>query len=132
MKSKTFQAAFFLGLSTLSFINAQEIKKDSVIAQPKDSLVTKTDSKIPFDGYDLTWINGQNRQTDFPLTLKDKNGETILTGVTYVDAYYNYDFNRPKDNTHTISAAIGRSNEVTINMASIGLETNYKNVIGRL
>lgn len=93
---------------------------------------TATTSKIPFEGYDLSWINGQNRQTDFPLTLKDKSGETILTGVAYMDAYYNYDFNRPKDNTHTISSAIGRSNEVTINMASIGLETSYKNMIGRL
>src|SRR6218665_2937637 len=68
-------------------------------------------SKVPFDGYDLSWINGQNRQTDFPLTLKDKNGETILTGVAYVDAYYNFDFHKPQDNTHTISSSIGRSNE---------------------
>ncbi|UYQ92681.1 porin [Chitinophaga horti] len=88
--------------------------------------------KIPFEGMDLSWVNGQNRQTDFPLTLKDKNGETILTGVAYMDAYYNYDFNRPIDNTHTISSSIGRSNEFTINMASVGLETNYKNIIGRL
>lgn len=97
-------------------------------AQEKDTLT----SKIPFDGMDLTWINGQNRQTDFPLELKDKNGETILRGVAYVDAYYNYSFNKPKDNTNTISSSIGRSNEFTINMASIGIESNYKNIIGRL
>ncbi len=99
-------------------------------------LEAQTDStpppKIPFDGMDLGWINGQNRQTDFPLTLKDKKGETILTGVAYVDAYFNYDFNKPKDNTHTISSSIGRSNEFTINMASIGIESYYKNIIGRL
>ncbi|WP_415326101.1 outer membrane beta-barrel protein [Chryseobacterium sp. MMS23-Vi53] len=131
MKSTTIQAIFLLGLFALNPLKAQEIKQDSISLQSKDSLKTN-DSKIPFDGYDLTWINGQNRQTDFPLTLKDKDGETILTGVTYVDAYYNYDFRNPKDNTHTISSAIGRSNEFTINMASIGLETNYKNTIGRL
>lgn len=89
-------------------------------------------AKVPFDGMDLSWINGQNRQTDFPLTLKDKNGENILTGVAFVDAYYNYNFNHPNDNTHTISSSIGRSNEVTLNMLSIGMETNYKNIIGRL
>jgi len=88
--------------------------------------------KIPFDGMDLSWINGQNRQTNFPLVLKDKSGETILTGVTYLDSYINYDFNNPKDNTHTISSSIGRNNEFTVNLASIGIETNYKNVIGRL
>lgn len=130
MKSTTIQAVFLLGLLAFNPLNAQEIK-DSISLQPTDSLKIN-DSKIPFEGYDLTWINGQSRQTDFPLTLKDKDGETILTGVTYVDAYYNYDFRNPKDNTHTISSAIGRSNEFTINMASIGLETNYKNMIGRL
>ncbi|HLA54916.1 MAG TPA: outer membrane beta-barrel protein [Flavobacterium sp.] len=94
--------------------------------------IAKKSAKIPFENMDLSWINGQNRQTDFPLTLKDKDGETILTAVAYVDSYYNYDFNKPIDNTHTISSAIGRSNEFTINMASIGIESYYKNMIGRL
>lgn len=91
-----------------------------------------TASKIPFEGMDLGWINGQNRQTDFPLALKDKNGETILTAVAYLDAYYNYNMNKPKDNTQTISSTIGRHNEFTVNVASIGIESNYKNIIGRL
>ena len=88
--------------------------------------------KIPFDGMDLTWINGQNRQKNFPLTLKDKDGETILTGVTYLDTYYNYNFANPIDNTQTISATMGRHNEFTVNLASIGFETSYKNIIGRV
>lgn len=88
--------------------------------------------KIPFDGMDLTWINGQNRQKNFPLTLTDSEGETILTGVTYLDTYYNYNFANPTDNTQTNSATIGRHNEFTLNLASIGVETNYKNIIGRL
>lgn len=93
---------------------------------------TETPAKVPFEGMDLSWINGQNRQTDFPLTLKSKSGETILTGVAFADAYYNYNFNQPNDNTHTISSSIGRSNEITLNMLSIGIESNYKNMIGRL
>lgn len=93
---------------------------------------TTDSSKVPFEGMDLGWINGQNRQKDFPLVLKDKTGETILTGVVFVDGYYNYDFNRPIDNTHTISSSIGRSNEFCLNQASIGIESNYKNTIGRL
>jgi len=91
-----------------------------------------TVSKIPFDGMDLSWINGQNRQKDYPLTLKNKEGNTILTGVAYLDGYFNYNFARPKDNTQTISSSIGRTNEFTLNLASIGIETNYKNIIGRL
>lgn len=94
----------------------------------KDSLV----KKAPFEGMDLSWINGQNRQKDFPLTFRDKNGETILTGVAYLDGYFNYNFARPKDNTQTISSTMGRTSEFTLNLASIGIETNYKNIIGRL
>ena len=101
----------------------------TVMAVQAQDTITK---KVPFDGMDLTWVNGQNRQKNFPLTLKDKNGETILTGVTYLDAYYNYNFANPTDNTQTISSTIGRHNEFTLNLASIGIETNYKNIIGRV
>ncbi len=92
----------------------------------------KTKPRIPFDDMDLAWINGQNRQTHFPLQLADKNGETILTGVVFMDGYYNFNFARPRDNAQTISSSIGRHNEFTVNMASIGIETGYKNIIGRL
>ena len=89
-------------------------------------------NKIPFEGMDLTWINGQNRQKNFPLVWNDKNGETVLTGVVLLDGYFNYNFARPKDNTQTISASTARSNEFSLNQASIGIESNYKNIIGRL
>lgn len=89
--------------------------------------------KIPFEGMDLTWINGQNRQSNFPLTFADRRtDETILTGVAYLDTYYNFNFANPADNTQTISSTIGRHNEFTLNLASVGLETSYKNIIGRI
>lgn len=94
----------------------------------------QTDSviaKVPFDGMDLSWINGQNRQKEFPLTFK-KNNEVVVTGIAYLDTYYNYNFANPIDNTQTISSTIGRHNEITLNLASIGLESNYKNIIGRV
>jgi hypothetical protein len=89
--------------------------------------------KIPFEGMDLSWVNGQNRQQHFPLTFRDQtSGETVITGMVYLDAYYNYNFSNPIDNTQTISSTIGRHNEFTVNMASFGVETNYKNIIGKL
>lgn len=102
----------------------------SLMATAQDS--TKQQAKFPFDGMDLSWINGQNRQKNSLLVLTDKNGEQILTGTVLMDAYYNYNFSRPKDNTQTISATTGRANEFSVNQASIGVESNYKNVIGRL
>lgn len=92
-----------------------------------------TAEKIPFDGMDLSWVSGQNRQQHFPLELKDKKtGETILTGVALGDMYFNYNFARPIDNTQVNSATMGRAKEVTVNQVSIGIETNYKNIIGRV
>lgn len=120
MKTKT-KLIFSIPLITLQLISLSNAKAQ------KD-----TTSKIPFEGMDLTWINGQSRLKDAPLTLKDKNGEIILAGSLYVDTYYNYNFANPLDNTQTISSSIGRHNEFQVNLASIGLETNYKNIIGRL
>jgi len=111
------------------------IKTVALLLLSACSLNAQTDTikkKIPFENMDLTWVNGQNRQKNFPLTLKDADGETILTGVTYLDTYYNYNFANPADNTQTISSTIGRHNEFTLNLASMGLETNYKNIIGRV
>ncbi len=92
-----------------------------------------TTTRTPFENMDASWINGQNRQTDFPLTVKDKStGAPIVTGVLFTDCYYNYDFNNPKDNTHNVSSSIGRANEFCVNQVSVGLESGYKNAIGRL
>lgn len=96
---------------------------------------TKADTaiaKVPFDGMDLTWVNGQNRQQYFPLQFKDKDGETVLTATSFLDGYFNYNFARPLDHTQTISAVTGRANEFSVALASIGIESNYKNIIGRL
>jgi hypothetical protein len=90
-----------------------------------------SNTKQPFEGMDLSWVNGQNRQQDYPLVLT-KNKAVILTGVAYLDTYFNYNFNNPADNTQTISSTVGRHKEFTLNLASIGIETNYKNVIGRI
>ncbi|MDZ4759309.1 MAG: outer membrane beta-barrel protein [Bacteroidota bacterium] len=89
--------------------------------------------KIPFEGMDLTWMNGQSRITNPILAVKDKTtGQTIITGIGYMDADYNYNFADPVDNTHTISSTIGRHNEIHINLASLGVDVAYKNMIGRI
>lgn len=111
------------------FFLSTVIALNVISVNAQDSTTTK---KVPFDGMDLTWINGQNRQKNFPLVLNDPKGETILTGTVLVDGYFNYNFARPKDNTQTISAATARSNEFSLNQASIGVESNYKNIIARL
>lgn len=117
---KILRRIFVVAASTLSFV--------PTFGGPLTSYL----SEKPIESYDLTWINGQSRQRHYPLEFKEANGNNILTAGAYVDCYYNYNFNNPVDNTHTVSSSIGRANEFTVNMASMGFESYYKNVIGRI
>ncbi len=117
-----FEKKIFTAILAALAINA------TIYAQ-KDSAI----NKVPFDGMDLSWVNGNSRVKNSLLVLTDnKTGEAILTGTAYIDTYYNYNFANPIDNTQTISSTIGRCNEVSVNLASFGIETNYKNILGHL
>jgi hypothetical protein len=80
----------------------------------------------PFAFGDFTWMNGSNRQKSQPLS------NSIATVNLYLDTYYGYSFNQPRDNTIVGSGAVGRNTEWQINNATIGLDTNYKNVLGKI
>jgi hypothetical protein len=84
------------------------------------------DPPAPFAWGDFTWMNGQSRQKDFPLQFNK-----AITLSVYVDAYYAFSLNHPSDDTLWGSSTLGRSNELQINLASIGLEWNWRHVIGR-
>ena len=84
------------------------------------------ESKAPFAFGDFTWMNGQSRQKSQPLS------NSIATLSLYVDSYYGYSFNHPKDNTIVGSNTVGRNTEFQINTAGVGLETNYQNIIGKV
>ncbi|WP_163993747.1 porin [Pyxidicoccus caerfyrddinensis] len=81
----------------------------------------------PFAWGDFTWMNGQSRQKDFPLQIS----EAVVLSI-YLDSHYAFSLNRPRDNTLTGSASVGRHNEFGINLASVGVEWNYRDVLGRL
>ncbi|RYE93384.1 MAG: porin [Myxococcales bacterium] len=85
-------------------------------------------SRVPFGDFDSSWQNGQSRQKDFPL----KPLSDIVTVSLYLDVYYGFSLNRPRDNTLTGTASVGRHNELQIGLASVGFDWNYRNVIGRL
>lgn len=93
---------------------------------------TKAANKSPFEGLNTTWINGQSRQASTPLTFADSSRNMIIAATAYVDSYYCYSFNGPKDNTIVGSATIGRHNELTMNLISIGMESTYQNSTCRI
>lgn len=80
----------------------------------------------PFAFGDFTWMNGQSRQKSQPLS------NSFATVNLYLDTYYGYSLNHPKDDTIVGSGAVGRDTEWQINNATIGLDTNYKNVLGKI
>jgi hypothetical protein len=108
-------------------------------AQQSDSIPTKaaspaspsaapdTAKPAPFAFGDFTWMNGQSRQTDFPLAFSK-----IVTVSLYLDTFYAYSTNHPADNTLVGSASIARHNEFMLNLVSVGVQANYRNVLFNL
>jgi hypothetical protein len=80
----------------------------------------------PFAFGDFTWMNGQSRQKSQPLS------NSFAAVNLYLDTYYGYSFNQPRDETIIGSGAVGRNTEWQINNATIGIDTNYKNVLGKI
>ena len=71
-------------------------------------------------------MNGQSRQESQPLT------SPFGTLSLYLDTYYGYSFNHPKDDTIVGSATVGRDAEFTLNLANVRFDTQYKNFIGAI
>ncbi len=81
---------------------------------------------VPFSGFDMSWMNGNDRR-DHPL-LATK----YFTGSFMLDGNYTYSFNNPNDNTVVGSTALARNNEVQLSHISLGGDFNYKNARGRV
>jgi hypothetical protein len=112
-----------------AFANPQPTSSEAVDAPaiPSAAAAEQPAPKpAPFAFGDFTWMNGQSRQKSQPLA------NSFATVNLYLDTYYGYSFNQPRDNTIVGSGAVGRNTEWQINNATIGVETNYKNVTGKL
>jgi hypothetical protein len=101
---------------------------EPVAAAPAPAPAPSPPPETPFGWGDFTWMNGQSRQKDFPLKAF---GDAVTLSL-YLDVNYAYSANHPRDNTFTGTASVPRHNEFNVNLASVGFEWNYKNVIGRL
>lgn len=84
------------------------------------------ESEGPFEFADFTWLNGNSRQKDYPLTTK------YFTPEVRVDVDYVEDFNHPSDDTIGGSSEIFRSNEIQLTDLGIGGDLHIDNVRGRL
>jgi hypothetical protein len=79
----------------------------------------------PFAFADFTWLNGNSRQTEFPMDTK------VFTGELSVDVVYVDSFAQPQDHSIVGSANSYRSNELQLTDLSFGGDFHWKNVRAR-
>ncbi len=90
------------------------------------SFATHAETAEPFAFANFSWLNGNSRQTEFPLETKAFTGQFIFDGNAV------YDFANPSDHSLVGSTNTGRTNELQIQQLGIGGDFHYKNVRGRL
>jgi hypothetical protein len=79
----------------------------------------------PFSDWDWTWLNGNPRNKDVAFDSK------FFTPEIRADVNYNYDFNKPIDNSMGGSSELFRSNEIQLEQLGIGGDFHYDNVRAR-
>jgi putative OmpL-like beta-barrel porin-2 len=80
----------------------------------------------PFAFADFTWLTGNPRTKETPLST------SAFTGELRVDTNFTYSFNKPKDDTIGGSSEIFRSGELQVTQLGIGGDFHYDNVRARL
>ena len=79
----------------------------------------------PFSDWDWTWLNGNPRNKDVAFDSK------FFTPEIRADVNYNYDFNKPIDNSMGGSSELFRSNEIQFEQLGVGGDFHYDNVRAR-
>jgi hypothetical protein len=102
----------------------------AMVAQPSsDSSATTPEKKekiAPFSDWDWSWLNGNPRNKDTAFDSK------FFTPEIRADVTYNYNFNKPIDNTEGGSSEIFRSNEIGLEQLGVGGDFHLDNVRARL
>jgi len=101
----------------------------SVVVQtqsaPFATAPAKDEKVAPFSDWDWTWLNGNPRNKDVAFDSK------FFTPEIRADITYNYDFNKPIDNSIGGSSEIFRSNEIQLEQLGLGGDFHYDNVRAR-
>jgi Putative beta-barrel porin-2, OmpL-like. bbp2 len=92
----------------------------SAIADP-----VKQQRIAPFSDWDWTWLNGNPRNKDVAFDSK------FFTPEIRADITYNYDFNKPVDDSIGGSSEMFRANEIQLEQLGLGGDFHYDNVRAR-
>jgi hypothetical protein len=89
------------------------------------AIPAKKEKIAPFSDWDWTWLNGNPRNKDTAFDSK------FFTPEIRADVSYNYDFNKPKDDSEGGSSELFRSNEIQLEQLGIGGDFHLDNVRAR-
>src|SRR6202453_1913402 len=99
------------------------------VAQPSSDSSAPASAKkekiAPFSDWDWTWLNGSPRNKDTAWDSK------FFTPEIRADITYNYDFNKPVDDTISGSSELFRANEIQLEQLGIGGDFHFDNVRAR-
>jgi hypothetical protein len=99
----------------------------SVAQPPSESTIpAKKEKIVPFSDWDWTWLNGNPRNKDTAFDTK------FFTPEIRADVTYNYDFNKPIDNSEGGSSEIFRANEIGLEQLGVGGDFHLDNVRARV
>jgi hypothetical protein len=124
MKTQKKLLSYALALNTI--FSANIFADEAVQIKATEEKPAETKAAEPFAFADFTWLNGNSRQTEFPMDTK------YFTGQFTFDTNYVYDFANPVDHTLAGSTNSGRTSEVQVQQLGIGGDFHYQNVRGRL
>ena len=79
----------------------------------------------PFSDWDWTWLNGNPRNKDTAFDSK------FFTPEIRADITYNYDFNKPIDDSEGGSSELFRANEIQVEQLGLGGDFHLDNVRAR-
>jgi len=108
VKMKFFRASFIVLAVTQSVAYAEEVEPIT-----------------PYSHGDFTWLNGNSRQTDYPLEFKS------FTGQINLDTNYVHSFARPKDHTLVGSTNSGRTGEIQQQQIGFGGDFYHERIRAR-
>jgi len=96
------------------------------VAQASVAAPSEPKKREPFAFADFTWLSGNPRTREAPLS------SDVFTGEFRVDTNFTYSFNRPIDDTISGSSEVFRSGEFQLTQLGVGGDFHYDNVQGRV
>ena len=108
-------------------VDAQSTVAGNEISDAKEAKEVKVEpAKIPWDGFDQTWINGNDRRDSSIFHIP------YFTPSILIDNNITHSFNEPIDHTVVGSTALSRNDEMVISAINIGGDFSYGNARGRI